>query len=129
ANEHIEKGLHAPLVVHDPEENRRLRLPSRELVMVLDDILLDDDHQVAPAFPDDPEQRAIAQANGREGNLLLVNGKHVPEFTLERGVPLRLRLINAANARIMRLSFPEGLEVYRIGGDAGLLPAPRAVKQ
>jgi FtsP/CotA-like multicopper oxidase with cupredoxin domain len=127
-HEQIEKGLHGAVVVHDPNENRRLALPKRDDVFILDDVLLDDQHQVAPPFPEDPEQRAIVQANGREGNLLLVNGKNRPTMQLEQGVPFRMRFVNAANSRFMRLSFPKNVEVHRIGGDTGLLQAPRKIE-
>jgi FtsP/CotA-like multicopper oxidase with cupredoxin domain len=131
SNEQIEKGLYGALIVHDPEANSALGLPVQEHLLILDDILLDDDGSVAAPFPNgpdspdfDPLKFIIMQANGREGNTLLVNGQANPDPpTVDEGVPLRLRVVNAANARFMRLSIP-GHDIYKIGGDGGLLESP-----
>ncbi|MBW1845119.1 MAG: multicopper oxidase family protein, partial [Deltaproteobacteria bacterium] len=131
SNEQIEKGLYGSLIVHDPEADAALGLPVQEHLLVLDDILLDADGSVAAPFPNgpdsldfDPLKFIIMQANGREGNTLLVNGQADPEPpTVDEGVPLRLRVVNAANARFMRLSIP-GHDIYKIGGDGGLLESP-----
>ncbi|MGI8983315.1 MAG: hypothetical protein ACR2HM_02085 [Acidimicrobiales bacterium] len=42
--------------------------------------------------------------DGREGNLMLVNGKQGGILDARAGESLRIRLVNAANARFMRLS-------------------------
>ena len=66
----------------------------------------------------------VHQSNGREGNTLLVNGQADPSSpTVQEGVPVRLRIVNAANARFFRLSIP-GHDFYKIGGDGGLLQWP-----
>ena len=122
-NEQVEKGLYGTLVVRDQKEDKRLGLPKREHVLVLDDVLLDESGQVAEAFPDDPLDNALAHVNGREGNTLLVNGHAAPTRYIKRGVPHRLRLVNVANSRFMRISIP-GHTLYRIGGDGGLLEEP-----
>ena len=63
------------LIVHNPDEDERLALPKKEHLWVLDDVLLDDKGQlVAVGFPSDPVENAKTQANGREGNTLIVNG-------------------------------------------------------
>ena len=61
--------------------------------------------------------------NGREGNLLLVNGEPNAVGMVERGVPQRLRIVNTSNVRFMRISI-EGHRMFRIGGDGGLLETP-----
>lgn len=119
-NEQIEHGLHGALVVHDPLEVASLRLPGREHLLVLDDVLLDETGAVAEPFPDDPLANARTRLNGREGNILLVNGLATPSDVIRRGVPHRLRLINVANSRFMRISIP-GQRVFQIASDGGLL--------
>lgn len=136
SNEQVEKGLYGVLVVRDPEEDRRLGLPENEVVLVLDDILLNDAGQIEFVDNPDPLKRAKEQANGREGNWFLVNGKAfpladnafaVPTLKVKSGVPIRFRVINAANARFFRFSFPDFIS-YQIGGDGGLNPTTREVK-
>jgi len=126
-NAQVEKGLYGALLVEDPEKNRGLGLPDNEHILVLDDILLDPDGQVAEPFPEDPLENAATQLNGREGNVLLVNGVTQPLAKIRRGQPHRLRIVNAANGRFMRLSIP-GHSLYRIGGDGGLLESALAIE-
>lgn len=119
SNVQIEHGLAGTLVVSDPAEDARLGLPAAAVAM-LDDVLLDERNQIAPELPDDPEARAKMLLDGREGNVLLVNGATGGILDAPAGEPLRIRLVNAANARFMRLSIP-GQQTWQIGGDAGLL--------
>jgi len=123
-NEQVEKGLHGALVVRDPAEDAAFGLPRHDHVVVLDDVLLDADGEVEPAYPDDPVARAEMQLNGREGNVLLVNGRaRTAPIQLRRGIPHRMRFINASNSRFMRISVP-GHTLWQIGNDAGLLESP-----
>jgi len=121
----VEKGLYGALVVRDPAEDSALGLPDKELTLLLDDILLDDDGQVAPPYPTDPVEYANVQLNGRESIFdVLVNGKFWPiNVDLKIGEPVRLRLINVANSQFFRLSIP-GHTIHRIGGDGGLISQP-----
>ncbi len=124
-DEQVEKGLYGALIVRDAEEDQRLALPRKELVLVLDDILLNasgepDPGQITAFTSSDPVTKATLALNGREGNLILVNGRNFPTINLTVGEPVRVRIINAANTRFFRLSFPDQ-DVYRIGGDGGLI--------
>ena len=121
----VERGLQGTLLVRDPEEVERLGLPEREHVLVLDDILLDENFQVA-GDSDDTMVQAMRMLNGRLGNHFMVNGKIGDSVQLEAGVPHRLRLVNTSNSRFMRIAIP-GPTVYQIGGDGGLLAAPRII--
>jgi FtsP/CotA-like multicopper oxidase with cupredoxin domain len=116
-NVQVEKGLYGAIVVHDPAE---IPLPTPEHVFVLDDILLDEDGQVVEPYVGTREDVALEQLNGREGNTMLFNGQVWPDLTMERGIPHRVRMINVANARFMRTSFPDH-PMWRIGGDQGLI--------
>ena len=60
---------------------------------------------------------------GREGPLLTVNGELNPSLTIPSGGLLRLRLLNASNARIYRLAL-EGHRLVLIGTDGGGLANP-----
>lgn len=126
-NEQVELGLQGMLVVHDPKEDEALKLPKKEHLWVLDDVLLGHRGRlVEVGFPDNPAERAKTQANGREGNTLLVNGLVKPLIEWTIGEPQRIRVVNTANTRFMRISIPKHT-LYRIGGDAGLLTAPVTV--
>lgn len=140
SNIQIEKGLYGALIVHDPVEDIAFSLPSTETTLILDDILLDEFQQIVPAHEEmdfvESIEKAKTQLNGREGNAFLVNGKLLPHNSLggdlrtikvRSGHPVRLRLINAANARFFRLSIPEHT-IYKIGGDGGLLSTPVAAE-
>ncbi|MDH3402700.1 MAG: multicopper oxidase family protein [Acidobacteriota bacterium] len=116
----VEKGLYGALIVHDPLEDGELDLPGNEHVLMLDDVWLDDDGQIVEPFLGTREEVAIEQLNGREGNAFLLNGARFPTLTMERGVPHRLRVLNVANARFMRVSIPF-VPMWRIGGDQGLI--------
>lgn len=119
SNEQVEKGLYGLLIVRDPEEDAALGIPENEIALALDDVLLDDSGQVADPFPADPVERAAMQINGREGNTFLVNGKVMPTLRVVSGIPVRMRLVDAANVRFFRVSIP-GHTFHRIGTDAGL---------
>jgi len=134
AYEQVERGLYGALVVRDTQYERELGLPvSSEVVVILDDILLDDAGQIVFNPSSDPLQKATQQANGREGNWFAINGKvfpvqdnafSLPNLNVRSGVPVRLRLINAANARFFRVAMPD-YNLYQIGGDGGLLETPQ----
>lgn len=124
-NRTIELGLQGMLIVHDRQGDAALGLPRDEHHLVLDDVLLTGAGKVADEFPAAPAKRAAMQVNGREGNTLLVNGRAGQVLRVPRGVPQRLRIVNTSNSRFMRLSIP-GAQLWRIGGDGGLLEAPLA---
>lgn len=126
SNSQIEMGLYGMVVVRDPQEDEAI--PKNDKTVILDDVLLDEDEQVAEEFPADPLLRAETMLNGREGNLLLVNGRPGRVLDVPIGVPQRWRIVNVANARFMRLSIP-GHTLFRIGGDGGLLEEAIAIPE
>jgi FtsP/CotA-like multicopper oxidase with cupredoxin domain len=91
----VDRGLYGPLIVEEPT------VPELdELVLTIDDWLIDATGQV------DEKSRGdlIAAAHeGRLGNWLTLNGSAKPRFAAPAERRLRLRLVNAANARIMSL--------------------------
>jgi FtsP/CotA-like multicopper oxidase with cupredoxin domain len=95
--EQVGRGLYGPLIV---EERDPIRV-DRDVTWVLDDWRLLRDAQISGDFGGFMD----ASHNGRVGNTVTVNGR-VPElFPVRAGERLRLRLINAANARIFGLDF------------------------
>jgi FtsP/CotA-like multicopper oxidase with cupredoxin domain len=65
--------------------------------------------------------------HGFQGDTLLVNGTIAPVTSVPAGF-VRLRLLNAANARNFDLRFSDQRPFYVVGSDAGLLPEPVEVR-
>jgi FtsP/CotA-like multicopper oxidase with cupredoxin domain len=122
-NVQVENGLYGALIVRDPEGEAGLNLPKNEHLLMLDDILLDAEFQLAEFAPSDPIERATGLLNGRAGNVMLVNGTTGATGRMKGGEPQRLRVVNVSNTRFMRISIP-GHRMFRIGGDGGLLEEP-----
>jgi FtsP/CotA-like multicopper oxidase with cupredoxin domain len=95
--EQVGRGLYGPLIVEEPEPIR----VDREATWVLDDWRLLPDARISPDFGGFMD----ASHNGRVGNTVTVNGRILETFPVRAGERLRLRLINAANARIFGLEF------------------------
>ncbi|PZX12456.1 FtsP/CotA-like multicopper oxidase with cupredoxin domain [Palleronia aestuarii] len=95
--EQVGRGLYGPLIV---EEANPIRV-DRDLTWMLDDWRMTEDGQLA----DDFGSRHDAMHGGRIGNTVTINGKIPERIAVRSGERLRLRLINAANARIFGLDF------------------------
>jgi FtsP/CotA-like multicopper oxidase with cupredoxin domain len=95
--EQIGRGLYGPLIV----EEREPYAVDREALWVLDDWRLDNEAQIVGDFD---RQRDLARA-GRLGNTVTVNSRTPRSFDVRAGERVRLRLLNAANARIFSLRF------------------------
>lgn len=117
----VEKGLYGTVLVRDPGEPA-LGVATERL-LVLDDVRVD---PVTGQAADGVDTRA--QMMGREGNLLLVNGQPSNRaLSVTRGERVRLRLVNVANSRFFKLRL-DGAALVQIGGDGGLLGAPRPLE-
>jgi len=104
----IERGLYGAIVVLGPDEPRF----DADRLLVLDDLKLDRRGMIAPTS-------LLDRHGGREGSLLLVNGRRAPELEIAAGQVERWRIVNACGARYVRLSL--GGRPFRIiGGDGGL---------
>jgi len=119
----VEKGLYGVLVVRDPLEDAQLGLPDSEHILVVDDVLMDENNQIQEPFLGDRLAVALQHLDGREGNVMLLNGVNEPALTFARDRPHRIRLVNAANSRFMRVVLMQH-EFIQIGGDQGLLEEP-----
>ena len=93
----VGRGLCGALIVEEP---RPIRV-DRDLVWVLGDWRLLENAQIS----DDFDNRHDMAHNGRVGNTVTLNGKVPEAFAVRSGERVRLRLINAANARIFGLEF------------------------
>jgi FtsP/CotA-like multicopper oxidase with cupredoxin domain len=112
SDEQVERGLYGAIRVRGESEPET----TSDQVVVLDDLLVDETtFQLAPF---DPEHAMV----GRQGNLILVNGRTHPIADVRAGGLHRFRFINAATARYFRIELP-GHELVRIGGDNGLFAA------
>jgi len=109
--EQVERGLYGPLIVRGSDEPTL----DGERILMLDDLRLEPDGALAP-FGE--------SHGGREGDVRLVNGEQEPELEIAGGLIERWRIVNAANAKYVRLSIG-GRPFSIIGTDGGLLPAPR----
>jgi FtsP/CotA-like multicopper oxidase with cupredoxin domain len=68
-----------------------------------------------------------ARMMGMRGDTVLVNGTIAPNAKVPAGI-VRLRFLNAANARNFDLSFADGRIFHVIAGDGGYLPRPVAMR-
>ncbi|MGL4545294.1 MAG: cell division protein FtsP [Plesiomonas sp.] len=117
----VYRGL-AGLWLVDDDNTRDLRLPKHYGVDDLPLILQDNRFNAFGEPKYEPDE------GGFLGNILLVNGVQSPFMEVSRGW-VRLRLVNAANARRLTLQLSDGRPMQIIAGDAGLLPAPVTVTQ
>lgn len=95
--EQVERGLYGALIVDEdspPEVDR-------DVVWILDDWRLTAEARIAGDFANLFD---LSHA-GRLGNTVTVNGRVMGEFRVRHGERIRLRLVNAANARIFGLRF------------------------
>ena len=91
------RGLSGSLIV----EEREPPTVDRELLWVIQDWRLEPDAQIAPGF----SNRMEAAMDGRVGNTVTINGRLPETLHIRAGERVRLRLLNAAIARILALRF------------------------
>jgi FtsP/CotA-like multicopper oxidase with cupredoxin domain len=107
----VGRGMYGPIVVEDPEDPDFG--PTR--VIMLSDISIREDGQFIPL----DSGGELGTLFGREGNMLLVNGKLNPTLNVQTSSRQRWRVINAARSRYFELRF-DGHDFHYIGGDNGL---------
>ncbi len=115
----VYQGLAGVLIIDDGRD-RDLGLPVEygvdDLVLVLQDKVLTGSGQMV-------YRRTIPDImHGLRGGAILVNGQLDPFVSVPKGI-VRLRLVNAANARIFDLAFGDGRSFHLIASDQGLLPS------
>lgn len=121
------RGLYGPLIVEGPDEPE----VDHDLVFMIDDWRLNEEGQLDEASFGRLHDWAHG---GRLGNWLTVNGESNPQRRVKPDSRVRLRLINAANARIFRLQLAAPAVQYALDGyrtpltsvqDIELAPAQR----
>lgn len=128
--EQMGRGLAGALIVeeHAPPQ------VDREVLWVLGDFRLNADASIRGGFGNNMDKSHA----GRIGNTVTINGRMPEAFSVRAGERIRLRLVNAATARVFALDFRghrpwvialdgQPVEPHRPDGDAVLLgPAMRA---
>ncbi|UWP97047.1 multicopper oxidase family protein (plasmid) [Aliiroseovarius crassostreae] len=118
--EQVARGLYGALIVDEPDAPD----VDRDEVLVLDDWLLDPKTAQIDTKFEAPHDRSHA---GRRGNFVATNGRSDFALSVKRNERLRLRLINAANARIFELGLA-GLKGWVVAYDGMPLPQPELVE-
>ena len=95
--EQMGRGLYGPLIVDEPQPIA----VDRDVTWVLDDWRLLRDASIS----DDFGNMMDTGMAGRIGNTVTVNGRLPDTLVVRPGERIRLRLVNAANARIFALEF------------------------
>ena len=117
-----ELGLYGTIVVA-PSDPDYWAPANRELVVVLDDILLKG-NRVAPFSRTESNRTAM----GRYGNVMLVNGETDYALEATRSEVVRLYLINTANVRPFNVRIP-GARMKLVGGDNGRVEREQLVTE
>jgi len=97
ALQQLGRGLAGALIVEEPEPVA----VDRDVLWLIEDWRLDDNAQIASGFGN----RMEAGMSGRIGNTVTINGRVPDRVSVRAGQRLRLRVSNAALARIMSLRF------------------------
>ena len=108
----VGRGLYGAILVEDPADPKAF---GDDLVLVLSDIGLNEQGELLPA----DSGGDFGDLFGREGAVLLVNGKVLPTLKVRTGKQQRWRIINATRARYYNLRL-RNHRFMRLGGDNGL---------
>ncbi len=116
----VYQGL-AGLLIVDDANTIALDLPKTYGIDDIPVVVQDRDMNADGTFTYNPDHQA--QMNGLKGNTHLVNGVIDAVIDLP-AKEIRLRLLNASNARIYQLAFSNGLSFKQIAVDQSLLTQP-----
>ena len=108
----VGRGLYGAFIVEDPADPKAF---GDDLVMLLSDMGLDERGELLPA----DSGGNFGDLFGREGAVLLVNGKVRPTLKVRNGKQQRWRIINATRARYYNVRL-RNHRFMRLGGDNGL---------
>jgi FtsP/CotA-like multicopper oxidase with cupredoxin domain len=121
----VAKGLYGAIIIRAADDPLPASLPEKLLV-------LSDNRFLTDGSVDVPDERSlqggIDAENGREGNVLFVNGQVMPTLTIRSGEVQRWRVINASAARVFRLALA-GHTFLHVGSDGGLFERPVEVSE
>jgi FtsP/CotA-like multicopper oxidase with cupredoxin domain len=108
----VGRGLYGAILVEDPNDPKAF---GDDLVLLLSDISVGDDGEMLPA----DSGGNFGDLFGREGSVLLVNGKVLPTLKVRAGKQQRWRIINATRARYYNVRL-RNHRFMKLGGDNGL---------
>jgi FtsP/CotA-like multicopper oxidase with cupredoxin domain len=111
-------GLAGPIIVRGPEDDRPELAAADERVVMLKDLSFENG---APSG-----HSAMDWVQGKAGDLILLNGAVRPTLRARTSL-LRLRLINACNARYLRLALDTGQPLHLIATDGHFIEQPIAL--
>jgi FtsP/CotA-like multicopper oxidase with cupredoxin domain len=120
--EQVYSGL-AGIFIIDDENSDSLSLPKEYGVDDLPLIVQDREFREDGEFVYAPEREDEFGHMGMLGDTILVNGTYAP-FVEVPAKQIRLRILNASNARRYNFSFEDGRTFYQIATDDGLLASP-----
>jgi FtsP/CotA-like multicopper oxidase with cupredoxin domain len=120
----IAKGLFGAFIVRAADDPLK-SVP--EKLLILSDNRFRADGSVDFAEPRSSEGMRD-EVNGREGDLLFVNGQLAPSLRIRSGQLQRWRVINVAAARVFRLAL-DNHRLLHVGSDGGLFERPVEVGQ
>jgi FtsP/CotA-like multicopper oxidase with cupredoxin domain len=119
-------GLFGAFIIRSASDPLAARGIAEKLLILSDNTF---DSTGAIAFPDSQSIAAeIDLENGREGNVLFVNGQVNPTIPIRLGAVQRWRIVNAGAARVYRLALT-GQSLIQVGTDGGLFEHPVATPE
>jgi FtsP/CotA-like multicopper oxidase with cupredoxin domain len=116
----IAKGLYGGIIVRARDDPLPASLT--EKLLILSDNRFLPDGSVDISDPGSPQGR-IDFENGREGDVIFVNGRVMPSIDIRPGEVQRWRIVNASAARVYRLALA-GHAFLHVGSDGGLFEHP-----
>jgi bilirubin oxidase len=116
----VARGLYGGIIVRAPDDPLPATLTERLLILSDNRFLPDGTLDLAERHS---HQGNIDFENGREGDVLFVNGAVMPTLEIRPGEVQRWRIINASAGRYYRLAL-SGHEVVQVGTEGGLFERP-----
>jgi FtsP/CotA-like multicopper oxidase with cupredoxin domain len=120
----IAKGLYGAVIVRAADDP--LKKLTEKLIVISDNRLAADNSIDLPASLS--EAGIVDRENGREGDIVFVNGAVMPTIRIRAGEVQRWRVINASAARVYRLAL-SGHKLLHVGSDGGLFERPVEVDE
>jgi FtsP/CotA-like multicopper oxidase with cupredoxin domain len=121
----VAKGLYGAIIIRAADDPLPASLP--EKLLILSDNRFLPDGSVDLPEPHSPQGVADFE-NGREGNVVFINGQVMPTISIRSGEVQRWRVLNASASRVYRLALP-GHTFLHVGNDGGLFELPVEVKE